>query len=168
VARDLMRRGVTSPERLAAYGGSNGGLLVGNMLTRYPDLFGAIWCTVPLLDMRRYSKLLAGASWIAEYGDPEKPDDWRFMQPLSAYQNMAPGGSYPPALIVTSRRDDRVHPAHARKMAARLEELGQRVWFYEPDDGGHGAANKEQAAFLSALGFAFLRHTITADFAKRG
>jgi prolyl oligopeptidase len=159
VARDLVRRGVTSPERLAAYGGSNGGLLVGNMLTRYPDLFGGIWCTVPLLDMRRYTKLLAGASWIAEYGDPEKPDDWRFMQALSAYQNMAPGRSYPPALIVTSRRDDRVHPAHARKMAARLEELGQRVWFYEPDDGGHGAANKEQAAFLSALGFAFLRHT---------
>jgi prolyl oligopeptidase len=160
VARDLVRRGVTVPERLAAYGGSNGGLLVGNMLTRYPDLFGGIWCTVPLLDMRRYTKLLAGASWIAEYGDPDEPDDWAFLQGLSAYQNLAPGRIYPPALIVTLRRDDRVHPAHARKMAARLEELGQEVLFYEPDDGGHGAANKEQAAFLSALGFAFLRRTI--------
>jgi prolyl oligopeptidase len=162
VARDLARRGVTSREHLAAYGGSNGGLLVGNMLTRYPELFGGIWCTVPLLDMRRYTKLLAGASWTAEYGDPDKPDDWRFLEAVSAYHNVQPGRTYPPALIVTSRRDDRVHPAHARKMAARLEELGQPVWFYEPDDGGHGAANKEQAAFLSALGFAFLRHTIAA------
>jgi prolyl oligopeptidase len=162
VARDLARRGVTTPERLAAYGGSNGGLLVGNMLTRYPELFGGIWCTVPLLDMRRYTKLLAGASWIAEYGDPDKPDDWAFLREMSAYQNLEPGRAYPPALIVTSRRDDRVHPAHARKMAARLEELGHEVLFYEPDDGGHGAANKEQAAFLSALGFAFLRRTTAA------
>jgi prolyl oligopeptidase len=165
VARDLVRRGVTSQEHLAAYGGSNGGLLVGNMLTRYPELFGGIWCTVPLLDMRRYTKLLAGASWIAEYGDPEKPEDWTFLQGLSAYQNLEPGRAYPPALVVTSRRDDRVHPGHARKMAARLEELGQTVWFYEPDDGGHGAANKEQAAFLSALGFAFLRRTIGSEAA---
>ena len=160
VARDLAARGVTTPERLAAYGGSNGGLLVGNMLTRHPELFGAVWCTVPLLDMRRYTRLLAGPSWIAEYGDPEKPEDWAFLQGLSAYHQLEPGRDYPPALFVTSRRDDRVHPGHARKMAARLEELGQPVWFYEPDDGGHGAANKEQAALLSALGFAFLRRTL--------
>ena len=160
VARDLVARGVTTPGQLAAYGGSNGGLLVGNMLTRYPDAFGAVWCTVPLLDMRRYTKLLAGASWIAEYGDPDIPEDWAFMQAFSAYQNLEAGHSYPPILFVTSRRDDRVHPGHARKMAARLEALGQSVLFYEPDDGGHGAANKDQAAFLSALGFAFLRRML--------
>jgi prolyl oligopeptidase len=160
VARDLVRRGVTRAEQLAAYGGSNGGLLVGNMLTRYPDLFGAIWCTVPLLDMRRYTRLLAGPSWVAEYGDPDKPEDWAFMEGFSAYHNLEEGRRYPPALLVTSRRDDRVHPGHARKMAAKLEALGQTVFFYEPDDGGHGAANKRQAAFLSALGFAFLRRTI--------
>jgi prolyl oligopeptidase len=127
------------------------------MLTRFPERFGAVWCTVPLLDMRRYTKLLAGPSWVAEYGDPERPEDWAFLQALSAYHNLRAGRSYPPALLVTSRRDDRVHPGHARKMAAKLEAFQQPVFFYEPDDGGHGAANKEQAAFLSALGFSFLR-----------
>lgn len=160
VARDLVKRGVTTAEQMAAYGGSNGGLLVGNMLTRYPDLFGAVWCTVPLLDMRRYTRLLAGPSWVAEYGDPDKPEDWAFMEGFSAYHNLEEGRAYPPVLLVTSRRDDRVHPGHARKMAAKLEALDRSVLFYEPDDGGHGAANKRQAAFLSALGFAFLRRTI--------
>jgi prolyl oligopeptidase len=163
IARDLVARGVTTPPQLAAYGGSNGGLLVGNMLTRYPDAFGAIWCTVPLLDMRRYTQLLAGPSWIAEYGDPDKPEDWAFMQAFSAYHNLGTGRSYPPVLLVTSRRDDRVHPGHARKMAAKLMALKQTVFFYEPDEGGHGAANKEQAAFLSALGFSFLRKTIAGE-----
>ncbi len=152
--------GVTTPGQLAAYGGSNGGLLVGNMLTRYPERFGAIWCTVPLLDMRRYTGLLAGASWMAEYGNPDDPEDWAYMRGFSAYHNLEPGRAYPPVLLVTSRRDDRDHPGHARKMAARLEEIGADVLFYEPDEGGHGAANKEQAAFLSALGFSFLRRTI--------
>jgi prolyl oligopeptidase len=156
IARDLVKRGVTSEEQLAAYGGSNGGLLVGNMLTRYPDLFGAIWCTVPLLDMRRYTRLLAGPSWVAEYGDPERPEDWAYMVGFSAYQNLEEGRTYPSVLLVTSRRDDRVHPGHARKMAAKLAAMKQSVFFYEPDDGGHGAANKEQAAFLTALGLAFL------------
>jgi prolyl oligopeptidase len=160
IARDLVERGVTTAEQLAAYGGSNGGLLVGNMVTRYPERFGAVWCTVPLLDMRRYTRLLAGPSWVAEYGDPDRPEDWAFMEGFSAYQNLEEGRSYPPILLVTSRRDDRVHPGHARKMAAKLEALGQPVLFYEPDDGGHGAANKKQAAFLAALGFAFLRRTI--------
>jgi prolyl oligopeptidase len=160
IARDLVKRGVTSEEQLAAYGGSNGGLLVGNMLTRYPDLFGAIWCTVPLLDMRRYTRLLAGPSWVAEYGDPERPEDWAYLAGFSAYQNLEEGRTYPPVLLVTSRRDDRVHPGHARKMAAKLAAMKQSVFFYEPDDGGHGAANKEQAAFLTALGLAFLRKTL--------
>jgi prolyl oligopeptidase len=163
IARDLVKRGVTTEERLAAYGGSNGGLLVGNMLTRYPELFGAIWCTVPLLDMRRYTRLLAGPSWVAEYGDPERPEDWAYMAGFSAYQNLEEGRAYPPVLLVTSRRDDRVHPGHARKMAAKLAAMKQPVFFYEPDDGGHGAANKEQAAFLTALGLAFLRKTLAGE-----
>jgi prolyl oligopeptidase len=132
IAADLVQRGVTSPQRLACHGGSNGGLLVGNMLTRYPERFGAVWCTIPLLDMRRYSKLLAGASWIAEYGDPDKPDDWAFLKQISPYHLAEAGKSYPPILLWTSARDDRVHPGHARKMAARLEALGHTVFFYEP------------------------------------
>ncbi|QRM27572.1 prolyl oligopeptidase family protein [Microvirga sp. VF16] len=163
IAQDLLRRGVTTTRQLAAYGGSNGGLLVGNMLTRYPDLFGAIWCTVPLLDMQRYTQLLAGPSWVAEYGDPDLPEDWAYMAGFSAYQNLEEGRSYPPVLLVTSRRDDRVHPGHARKMAAKLEAMKQPVFFYEPDDGGHGAANKEQAAFLSALGLSFLKKTLSGE-----
>jgi prolyl oligopeptidase len=164
VARDLVTRGVTIPSLLAAHGGSNGGLLVGNMLTRYPELFGAIWCSVPLLDMKRFSHLLAGASWIAEYGDPDNPEEWEWMQRFSAYHNVERERVYPPILLVTARHDDRVHPAHARKMAARLEELGHAVHFYEPDDsGGHGAANKEQAALLSALGYAFLNRVLKME-----
>jgi len=160
VAADLVRRGVTSPEWLACHGGSNGGLLVGNMLTRYPERFGAIWCTIPLLDMRRYTKLLAGASWIAEYGDPDKPDDWAFLKEISPYHLAEAGKSYPPILLWTSARDDRVHPGHARKMAAHLEALGHTVFFYEPPEGGHGTADFEQAAHMAALGYAFLRRTV--------
>jgi prolyl oligopeptidase len=160
VAADLARRGVTSPSRLACYGGSNGGLLVGNMLTRYPERFGAVWCTIPLLDMRRYSKLLAGASWIAEYGDPDKPDDWAFLKEISPYHLAEAGKSYPPILLWTSARDDRVHPGHARKMAARLEALGHTVFFYEPPQGGHGPSDFEQTAHMWALGYAFLRRTV--------
>jgi prolyl oligopeptidase len=160
VAADLVRRGVTSPQRLACHGGSNGGLLVGNMLTRFPERFGAVWCTIPLLDMRRYSKLLAGASWIAEYGDPDKADDWAFLKEISPYHLAEAGKSYPPILLWTSARDDRVHPGHARKMAARLEELGHTVFFYEPPQGGHGPSDFEQTAHMWALGYAFLRQAI--------
>ena len=160
VAADLVRRRVTGPEWLACHGGSNGGLLVGNMLTRYPERFGAVWCTIPLLDMRRYSKLLAGASWIGEYGDPDKPDDWAFLREISPYHLAEAGKSYPPILLWTSARDDRVHPGHARKMAARLEALGHTVFFYEPSEGGHGTSDFEQAAHMWALGYSFLRRTV--------
>ena len=110
--------------RIAAEGGSNGGLLITNMLTRYPERFGALFCTIPLVDMRRYNKLLAGASWVAEYGNPDIPEDWAFLQHLSAYHCAAPGQRYPPILLASNRRDDRVHPGHARKMAAKLQAMG--------------------------------------------
>ena len=161
VAADLVRRGVTQPRRIAAEGGSNGGILITNMLTRYPERFGALFCTIPLIDMRRYSKLLAGASWIAEYGDPDDPDDWAFLQRYSAYHLAVPGRLYPPILLATMRKDDRVHPGHARKMAAKLQSMGYEADFYEPAAGGHGYGkdNKERAAF-TALGYGFLRRKI--------
>ncbi len=161
VAADLVRRGVTRPGRVAAEGGSNGGILITNMLTRYPERFGALFCVIPLIDMRRYNKLLAGASWVAEYGDPDDPDDWAFLQTYSAYHTAEPGRPYPPILIATTRRDDRVHPGHARKMAAKLQAMGYPAHFYEPPGGGHGAGrdNRERAAFI-ALGYTFLRDRI--------
>jgi prolyl oligopeptidase len=169
VAVDLVQRGVTYPGRIAAEGGSNGGILITNMLTRYPERFGALFCTIPLIDMRRYAKLHAGASWIAEYGDPDNPDDWEFLKQISAYHAAAPGRPYPPILIATSRRDDRVHPGHARKMAAKLQAMGYEAYFYEPAAGGHGYAkdNRERASF-TALGYNFLRRAIgwTQDRAR--
>ena len=164
VAADLVKRGVTCPGRIAAEGGSNGGILISNMLTRYPERFGALFCTIPLIDMRRYTKLLAGASWIAEYGDPDNPEDWAFLQTYSAYHLAEPGRRYPPILIATSRRDDRVHPGHARKMAAKLQAMGYEAYFYEPAAGGHGYGkdNSERAAF-TALGYNFLRRAIGWD-----
>ncbi|MBR0962113.1 prolyl oligopeptidase family serine peptidase [Bradyrhizobium japonicum] len=161
VAADLVRRGVTSAKRIAAQGGSNGGILITNMLVRYPERFGALFCTIPLIDMRRYTKLLAGASWIAEYGDPDKPEEWEWLKTYSAYHNVRDGQAYPPILIATTRRDDRVHPGHARKMAAKLQAMGFEAWFYEPAAGGHGYGkdNKERAGF-EVLGFRFLKEKI--------
>jgi prolyl oligopeptidase len=157
VAQDLVARGISTPEQLGITGGSNGGLLMGVMLTRYPRLFGAIVCQVPLLDMRHYHELLAGASWMAEYGDPRAPEDWAFMRPFSPYHNIAPDQPYPPTLFMTSTRDDRVHPAHARKMVARLRENGYDVRYYENIEGGHGAAaDNAQRAVQWALCFEFL------------
>jgi prolyl oligopeptidase len=162
VAEDLVRRGITSPRRLGIMGGSNGGLLMGNMLTMRPDLFGAIVCQVPLLDMRRFNKLLAGASWMGEYGDPDKPEEWTFIRGFSPYHNVARDRDYPPILITTSTRDDRVHPGHARKMTARLEEYGKPVLSYENIEGGHGgAADNRQKAFMDALGWTFLDRELT-------
>jgi prolyl oligopeptidase len=157
VAQDLITRNVTSVKHLGTQGGSNGGLLMGNMITLYPQLFGAVVCQVPLLDMKRYSHLLAGASWMAEYGDPDKPEQWEYIRTFSPYQNLKPDVKYPPTLFTTSTRDDRVHPGHARKMMARMEELGANVRYYENIEGGHGgAANNQQRAHMSALAFTFL------------
>ncbi|UYB36507.1 prolyl oligopeptidase family serine peptidase [Arthrobacter koreensis] len=163
VARDLTARGVTSREHLGCTGRSNGGLLVGNMLTLYPELFGAVSCGVPLLDMRRYTKLSAGASWIAEYGDPDDPKQWEFIKTFSPYHLLREGVQYPPALIWTATSDDRVGPVQARKMAARMKALGvDRVWFHEALEGGHaGAADNRQSARMHAMSYEFLWEALT-------
>ncbi|MCV7257770.1 prolyl oligopeptidase family serine peptidase [Mycobacterium shimoidei] len=164
VAADLVARGITTVEQLGAQGGSNGGLLMGIMLTQYPELFGALVCQVPLLDMRRFHLLLAGASWVAEYGNPDDPADWEFISEYSPYHHISSDRQYPPVLITTSTRDDRVHPGHARKMTAALEAAGHRVWYYENIEGGHaGAADNAQIAFKSALSFSFLWRMLTGD-----
>ncbi|MGZ5154907.1 MAG: prolyl oligopeptidase family serine peptidase [Caldimonas sp.] len=157
VAEDLIARKFTSPKHLGIEGGSNGGLLVGAVMLQRPDLFNAVVCQAPLLDMKRYAKLLAGASWMGEYGDPDVAADWAVISRYSPYQNLKPGMKYPPVLFTTSTRDDRVHPGHARKMAARMLERGDDVLFYENIEGGHaGAADNEQRAHLSALTFTYL------------
>jgi prolyl oligopeptidase len=157
VAADLLARGIATPGQLGIEGGSNGGLLMGVMLTRYPVLFGAVVAAVPLLDMRRYTKLLAGASWIAEYGDPDDEGDWAYLRQFSPYHNVRPDQPYPPILFITSTRDDRVHPGHARKMVALLRQHGYDVSYYENVEGGHGAAaDNEQAATIWALTLEFL------------
>jgi prolyl oligopeptidase len=157
VAEDLIKRKVTSPRHLGTMGGSNGGLLMGNMLTRRPDLFGAVVCQVPLLDMQRYHKLLAGASWMAEYGNPDVPKEWEFIRTFSPYHNIKKEVKYPRTLFTTSTRDDRVHPGHARKMVAKMKGQGHDVIYYENVEGGHGgAADNKQRAFMSALAYTFL------------
>ncbi|UNK48633.1 prolyl oligopeptidase family serine peptidase [Lysobacter sp. S4-A87] len=156
VAQDLVARRITSKEHLGIQGGSNGGLLTGNMLTQYPELFGAVVVQVPLLDMKRYSHLLAGASWMAEYGDPDTAD-WDYIRTFSPYHLFDARREYPPVIFMTSTRDDRVHPGHARKMAAKMLEAKKDVRYYENIEGGHGgSANNAQAAHMSALAFTFL------------
>jgi prolyl oligopeptidase len=149
---------IARPARLGIEGGSNGGLLVGTVMLQRPALFGAVVCQVPLLDMRRYHRLLAGASWMSEYGDPDDPAQWAWISRYSPYQNVPPAGVRLPAvLFTTSTRDDRVHPGHARKMAARLLEHGHDALLYENIEGGHGgAADNAQRADMMALEFAFL------------
>lgn len=163
VARDLTARGITTPAQLGIEGGSNGGLLMGAMLTRDPELFGAVVAHVPLMDMLRFHRLLAGASWTAEYGDPENPADRPHLEGISPYHRIrAEGPAYPPLLLLTSTRDDRVHPGHARKMAARLREFGHPVLFHEHLGGGHsGATDHEQTAFNEALVHTFLWERLT-------
>ena len=157
VAEDLVKRRVTSARHLGIEGGSNGGLLVGNMLTAYPRLFGAIVCEMPLLDMQRYSRLLAGASWMEEFGDPDKPEEWAFLKTFSPYQNVKPNEQYPPVLFMTTTRDDRVHPGHARKMMAKMLDMGYDVRYFENTEGGHGSgADNKQSAHFMALAYTFL------------
>ena len=156
VAQDLIANKITSTPHLGIQGGSNGGLLTGNMLTQYPELFGAVVVQVPLLDMKRYSHLLAGASWMAEYGNPDTAD-WDFIQTFSPYHLFDAKRAYPPTIFMTSTRDDRVHPGHARKMMAKMLEAGKDARYYENIEGGHGgSANNAQAAHMSALAFTFL------------
>lgn len=159
IAEDLIKRQITSSKHIGIEGRSNGGLLVGASMVRRPDLYGAVICGVPLLDMKRYSKLLAGASWMGEYGNPDT-DDWSFIKEYSPYQNVKKGETYPPIFFFTSTLDDRVHPAHARKMAARMAAQGHKVDYYENIEGGHkGSATSEQTAKRVALAYTHLwRH----------
>jgi prolyl oligopeptidase len=161
VAEDLAARAISSARRLGIMGGSNGGLLVGAVMTQRPDLFNAVVCQVPLLDMQRYHLLLAGASWMGEYGDPDQPDQWAWIAPYSPYHNIKGGQRYPRTLFTSSTRDDRVHPGHARKMAARMLEQGHDLLYWENQDGGHaGAADNAQRARMWALTWTFLRRQL--------
>lgn len=161
VAEDLIRTGVSAPRRIAVSGRSNGGLLAAVAITQRPDLYGAAVIGSPLTDMKRYSHLLAGASWISEYGDPDKPVDWAFMSLYSPYQRLRPGVRYPVPLIYTSTEDDRVHPGHARKFAARLERLGDPFYYHEAMEGGHAAgADRREDALRAALIITYLNHQL--------
>jgi len=157
VAEDLFARKITSPQHLGIEGRSNGGLLVGATMIRRPELYGAVVCGVPLLDMQRYHKLLAGASWMAEYGNPDIPGEWEYIKEYSPYQNLSSGVDYPAVFFYTSTRDDRVHPGHARKMAARMKEMDQEIWYYENMEGGHGGSTtNDQLAYRLALAYTHL------------
>lgn len=156
IAEDLISKKITSAKHLGAMGGSNGGLLMGVCYTQRPDLFNALSCGVPLLDMRRYHKLLAGASWIAEYGDPEDEQDGAYIRSLSPYHNIKKDEDYPMIFLNTSTKDDRVHPAHARKFAARLLDYNHPFNYYENILGGHvGASNIKESSYLRALEMSF-------------
>jgi prolyl oligopeptidase len=157
VAEDLIKRKITSPEHLGIEGRSNGGLLVAATMARRPDLYGAVICGVPLLDMQRYNKLLAGASWMGEFGNPDIPEQWAYLKTYSPYQNMQPDTDYPATFFYTSTRDDRVHPGHARKMAAKMMSFGYPIWYYENTEGGHGGSStNEQLAERLALAYTHL------------
>ncbi|AOE49714.1 prolyl oligopeptidase family serine peptidase [Kangiella sediminilitoris] len=157
VAEDLIERKVTSKNKLGIRGGSNGGLLVGTVATMRPDLYEAVVCQVPLLDMKRFNKLLAGASWMGEYGNPDNEDEWNYIKTYSPYHNVDEDTEYPKIFFTTSTRDDRVHPGHARKMVAKMTDQGHDLLYYENTEGGHGgAANNEQSAKLNALVYTYL------------
>ncbi len=157
VAQSLIDKKITSSKHLGIEGRSNGGLLVTATMTRRPDLYGAVICGAPLIDMKRYNKLLAGASWVGEYGNPDEPDMWNYIKTYSPYQNVKPDTKYPPIFFYTSTRDDRVHPGHARKMAAKMLSLGNKVEYYENIEGGHhGFSTNEQLAHRVALSYTHL------------
>lgn len=156
VSEDVIASGVTSAQKLGAIGRSNGGLLMGVMLTQRPDLYAAIDCGVPLFDMKRYNKLLAGASWMAEYGNPDIPEEWSYISRYSPYQNLKKGVDYPKVFFYTSTKDDRVHPGHARKAVARMTEFGHPPYYFENIEGGHGGtANQDQLAHRTALEYIY-------------
>lgn len=156
VARSLIDRGVTTPGQLVVHGASAGGLLAGEMLTYHPELIGGAIAEAPLLNLERYTRLLTGAMWRSEFGDPDDPGDWETMQPLSPFHALVPGRAYPPLLLLTSTSDDRVHPAHARTMAHRMRDMGLKVGYVEQTEGGHaGTAVPAQRAATSALIHAF-------------
>ncbi|MBW3670676.1 MAG: prolyl oligopeptidase family serine peptidase [Acidobacteria bacterium] len=157
VARDLVKRKITTHDRIGIEGRSNGGLLVTATMTREPELYGATIVGVPLADMKRYHKLLAGASWMAEFGNPDIPAEWEYISQYSPYHNLEEGVDYPPAFFFTSTRDDRVHPGHARKMVAKMLDLDQKVYYWENLEGGHGgSATNEQLAYRIALAYTHL------------
>ena len=157
VAQDLARRGLTTPSQLGIMGGSNGGLLVSTVMVQRPELFGAVVCQVPLIDMMAFTHIGAGASWVGEYGDPANAGERAYILTYSPYQNVKPGVTYPPVFFVTATSDDRVTPVHARKMAAKMMAQGHQVLFYENTDGGHAAAaDHRQAAEMWALSFVYL------------
>lgn len=157
VAEDLIAKKITSSRHLGIQGGSNGGLLVGVAFTQRPDLYNAVVCQVPLLDMKRYNKLLAGASWMGEYGNPDIPAEWDYISKYSPYQNLKAGTKYPEVFFMTSTRDDRVHPGHARKMAAKMVDMGNKIFYYENTEGGHGGSSTNaQRAKFNALYYTYL------------
>jgi prolyl oligopeptidase len=156
IAEKMIADGITSPEKLGALGRSNGGLLLGVAMTQRPDLFAALDIGAPLLDMKRYNHLLAGASWMGEFGNPDVPEDWEFIKKYSPYQNLVEGKEYPKVFFYTSTLDDRVHPGHARKMAAKMDDMDQDFFYYENIEGGHGGtSNQEQLAMRTALEYAY-------------
>lgn len=159
VAADLVRRGITTPDRIACHGGSNGGLLCGVMLTRYPERFGAVWASVGVMDMLRFADFPAGRGWIDEYGDPARAEDRAWLRAYSPVHNV-PARTLPAALIDTSHRDDRVDPSHSRRFAAVLNAAGHRPFYYEHQGGHGGGGGSHEKAAEQALGFAFLRHAL--------
>jgi len=162
VCESLIAKKITSQQHMGAFGWSNGGLMAGVVATQRPDLFNAVIIGAPLLDMKRFNKMLAGASWMGEYGNPDIPEEWAYIQKYSPYHNVHKDKKYPEVLFVTSTKDDRVHPAHARKMAARMMEQGHPIFYYETIEGGHGAAStNEQSAFNQALMYSYLKSKLT-------
>lgn len=157
VAEDLIDKKVSSPKHLGVMGGSNGGLLVGVAFTQRPDLYNAGACLVPLLDMQRYNKLLAGSSWMGEFGNPDVPEEWAYIKKYSPYHNLKEGAEYPEIFFYSSTRDDRVHPGHARKMVAKMNDMGYKSYYYENTEGGHaGSSTNEQRAKMGAMMFSYL------------
>ena len=168
VSEDLISRNITSPQKLGLIGGSNGGLLAGVAYTQRPDLYNAIVCAVPILDMKRFSKLLAGASWISEYGNPDIPEEWEYIKKYSPYHNIEENKNYPEIFFITSTKDDRVHPGHARKMAKKLNDMGYSYYYHEKIEGGHGiGTTNELIADNAARVFTFFNMNLNYDQSAR-